>query len=120
MHFYRLKDNSEDDDGGTNEDRNECNIGNAENPTITKTPNIDWSDAGEGQSSILMHVPDIRRNKITSDKNINKSEDVESYTMSTKTLNKEMDEVTRALERNVAVKVILPPTKEENSRCKGN
>ena len=38
---------------------------------------------------------------------------------SKKELSKQVDEVSQVLERSIPIKVVLPPTKEENSRCKG-
>ena len=36
-----------------------------------------------------------------------------------KKLKEKMNEITESLENELSIKVILPPTEEENSRCKG-
>ena len=35
------------------------------------------------------------------------------------TFGKPVDDVTKMLESNIPVRMVLPPTREENSRCKG-
>ena len=73
-------------------------------------------------SSIFIRVSDRRNGKESEHNGNNKPEENQEIAddlNSKKELSKQIDEVSQVLERNVPIKVVLPPTKEENSRCKG-
>ena len=72
--------------------------------------------------SIFNRVSDRRKVKENDNNGSNKSDEnweVAYDLNSKKELSKQVDEVSQVLERSIPIKVVLPPTKEENSRCKG-
>ena len=72
--------------------------------------------------SIFNRVSDRRKAKENDNNGSNKSDEnweVAYDLNSKKELSKQVDEVSQVLERSIPIKVVLPPTKEENSRCKG-
>jgi hypothetical protein len=74
------------------------------------------------ESSFFVRVPDQRKRKETAEKGVDEKElrrDVGVDMNSQKELRKQIDEVTEVLERALPVKVVLSPSNEENSRCKG-
>ena len=73
-------------------------------------------------SSIFQLVPHRDKVMETENKEIGGAKNNESYNYNgkgSKGHSNELDDITRLLERPLPVKVVLPPTAEENSRCKG-
>ena len=76
----------------------------------------------ECESSLFMRVPDMRKRKETADNDVDENkhgQNVGTDMNCQKELSKQIDEVSQILERTLPIKVVLPPSNEENSRCKG-
>ena len=72
--------------------------------------------------SIFNRVSDIRKGNENDYNGSNRSkenQEIVNDLNGKKELSKQIDEVSQVLERCIPIKVVLPPTKEENSRCKG-
>jgi len=110
---------------GNNEvyDENNSNISYQDVTGITLDSERSKSVEEDCKSSLFMRVPDQRKQKETVEKGADEKECGQEFgvdTNSQKELSKQVDEVSQVLERTLPIKVVLPPTHEENSRCKGS
>ena len=123
--IFRSKEDDEDEIGFENEYGEENAITSAQEAAGTRLSEVYRDNDGiedACDASIFVRVSDRRREKENEHNGNNKYEENQEIgddLNSKKELSKQIDEVSQVLERIIPIKVVLPPTKEENSRCKG-
>ena len=73
----------------------------------------------ESATSMFVRIPDLKKRKEPDDNGNDKTVDIGKNVTSKKEFSKPIDDVIHVLGSDLPVRVVLPPTKEENSRCKG-